>query len=45
MEIFILAKFEDYNPQRISEKAVTAVPPIKAQICFLRQKAVGELYD
>ena len=34
METFILAKFEDYNPQKTYEKAVRAVPPIKAQMFF-----------
>ena len=35
MEIFIQAKFEDYNSGRASQKAVRTIPPleVKAQLC------------
>ena len=31
MEIFIQAKFEDYNSGRASQKAVRTIPPIRSQ--------------
>ena len=31
MEIFIQAKFEDYNSGGASQKAVRTVPPIRSQ--------------
>ena len=44
LEIFIRAKFEDYNLGRASQKALRTVPPARSQdtvyISFLRQGAV-----
>ena len=47
MENFILAKFEDYNPGRASQKALRTVPPVRSQdivyINFMRQRAVHQM--